>query len=85
MRLVWGEDAWSEYVEWQSQDTKTLKKINQLIKSIQRDGKPMGKAEYLKHRGPGLASVRIDKYNRLVYRIEGDDLLIIGCKGHYED
>lgn len=76
-----------EYEEWQTEDKKTLKKINQLIKEITRN--PMqvgiGKAEKLKHI-KDLYSVRIDKKNRLVYKIsESGEIAFISCKGHYED
>lgn len=85
MLKVWHEAAWADYVWWQGQDRKTLKRINDLIKSIERDGRPIGKAELLRHRGPGVSSVRIDQANRLVYRVEGDSLIILSCRGHYED
>ena len=86
--ILWTEDAWNEYVEWQSEDRKTLKKINVLIKDIQRSGLTgLGKAEPLKGNLSGLWSRRIDQYNRLVYRIESETLPfrieIVGCKTHY--
>lgn len=92
MRKLWSDKAWDDYVYWQSQDKKTLKRINSLIKSIERtssdpesDMRPIGKAERLKHSEAGLMSVRIDARNRIVYRVEEDDtLLIISCRGHYE-
>lgn len=84
MQKVWSDEARDDYVYWQGQDKKTLRRINQLIKSIERDGRPIGKSELLKHRGPGLSSVRIDEANRLVYRLEDDGLYIISCRGHYK-
>ena len=69
---------------WQTEDKKTLKKINKLIKDIERNGtKGIGKAEPLKYR-KGY-SRRIDEQNRLIFEIENGELHIISCKGHYED
>ena len=86
MNKVWSDIAWDEYVEWQSEDKKTLKRINQLIKDIERNG-PMvgiGKPEPLKHRKAW--SRQIDDKNRLVYGMDKDkNLLLISCKGHYDD
>ena len=81
------ETGWEEYLYWQSQDRKTLKKINNLLESISRDGvlEGLGKPEPLKYSKYGQYSRRIDEQNRLVYRIEGDRIIIDGCKGHYED
>ena len=82
--FTFDKDAWEEYVEWQSQDRKTIKKINELIKDIQRNGpmKGIGKPEALKHR-PGY-SRHIDEANRLIYDIdELQNIRIISCKGHY--
>lgn len=89
MRKVWSDHAWDDYVWWQSQDKKTLKRINTLIKSIERSASgtvraPIGKAERLRHSRFGLSSVRIDAANRLVYKIEDGALLIVSCKGHYQ-
>ena len=85
MRLVWEDDAWEDYLYWQTQDRKILKRVNLLIKDIRRspfDG--IGKPEPLKHRKAW--SRRIDEVNRLVYNIdENDNLWIIACKGHYEN
>ena len=78
--------AWNEYVKWQQKDRKTLKKINQLIEDIQRNGpmKGIGKPEPLKHH-PGF-SRRIDETNRLTYDIdELQNIRIISCRGHYDD
>lgn len=78
--------AWSEYLYWQSQDKKTLKKINQLLQDIQRDNfSGLGKPEPLKYR-ENCWSRRIDDKNRLVYSIDNNkDVIILACKGHYED
>jgi len=86
MRVTFTEDGFREYTEWQQEDKKTLKRINELIKSIQRDGfmKGIGKPEALK--GRKECSRRIDDANRLVYiGDEEKNLVIISCKGHYED
>lgn len=78
--------AWAEYVNWQSEDKKTVKKINKLIKSIYSDGfdSGMGKPEPLKHNLSGLWSRRIDEYNRLVYYVEDRKVTIVQCKLHYD-
>ena len=85
-RLQWDYDAWQDYVYWQMQDKKTLKRINMLIKDIGRnplDG--IGKPEPLKGELSGFWSRRIDNEHRLVYVAEEDAVLIIACKGHYND
>ncbi len=86
MRVTFHERALSEYMEWQSEDKKTLKKINELIKDIQRNGlmSGIGKPEPL--RGRKAYSRRIDNANRLVYSgEESQNLEILSCKGHYDD
>jgi len=86
MRVIFTEDGFKEYTEWQQSDKKTLKRINELIKSIQRDGFMIGvgKPEILK--GRKECSRRIDDVNRLVYTIDGDrNLVIVSCKGHYDN
>ncbi|MFI3213702.1 MAG: Txe/YoeB family addiction module toxin [Eubacteriales bacterium] len=85
MRKIWFDDAWMDYVYWQSQDKKTLKRINVLLKDIERgnfDG--IGKPEPLKGELSGFWSRRIDDTNRLVYRIVKDQVEILSCKGHYD-
>lgn len=84
--FTFDKEAWAEYIYWQTQDRKTIKKINALIEDIQRNGvmKGIGKPEPLKHR-PGY-SRHIDEANRLIYDIdELQNIRIIACKGHYED
>ena len=86
MNKLWSDRAWDDYLYWQSQDKKTLKRINQLIKDIERNGlsEGIGKPEPLRHRKAG--SRRIDETNRLLYDMDADDnLWIIACRGHYED
>ena len=83
-KLVWTMDAWSDYVYWQSQDRKTLKRINRLIKDIQRAPfSGIGKPEPLKENLAGFWSRRIDNTNRLVYVVEDEYLTIISCRYHY--
>ena len=78
------EAAWADYLYWQTQDKKTLKRINELIKDIERNGNfGIGKPEPLKGNLSGLWSRRIDEYNRLVYRIREDLLEIVACRDHY--
>ena len=81
------DTGWEEYLYWQTQDRTTLKKINNLLESISRDGtlEGLGKPELLKYSKNGQFSRRIDEKNRLVYRIKGERIIIDGCKGHYED
>lgn len=86
MRVTFTEDALVEYISWQSENKNTLKRINQLIQSIQRDGfmKGIGKPEPLK--GRKAYSRRIDAGNRLVYTGDSEqNLVILSCKGHYDE
>ena len=86
MRKVWYEAAWDDYLHWQKQDRKTLNRINALVKDIERGGYGgIGKPEPLKGELSGCWSRRIDDCNRLVYRIRGEVLEIVSCKGHYDD
>ena len=85
MRLLWDESAWEDYLYWQSQDKKTLRRINQLIQDAQRNPfSGIGKPEPLKNHN-GYWSRRIDETHRLVYKQEGDSLIIAACRGHYND
>lgn len=86
MNKTFSDQAWEDYVSWQSEDRKTLKRINQLLKDIDRNGNEgIGKPEPLKGNLSGYWSRRIDEKNRLVYRIDGGNLLIAACKSHYGD
>ena len=86
MRILWEEKAWEDYCNWQMQDKKTLKKINLLIKDIQRNPfNGIGKPEALKENLSGYWSRRIDDSNRIVYTIRDDSVLVISCKGHYDN
>lgn len=78
------DEAWNSYTYWQTQDKKTLKRINDLIKDAQRDPfAGIGKPEALKHSLNGLWSRRIDETNRFVYEASDEDLVIISCRYHY--
>ena len=68
MRKLWGDEAWQEYLNWQTQDKKMLRKINRLLMDL-----------------PGYWSVRIDEKNRIVFRIENNNIEIIQCGTHYRD
>ena len=85
MQKSWYDKAWDDYLYWQSQDKKTLKRINQLIRDTEREPfTGIGKPEPLKGDLSGFWSRRIDDTNRLVYRVNGELLEILSCKGHYE-
>lgn len=85
MIKMWSDIAWDEYLYWQSHDKSVLKKINSLIKDIERNGvnKGTGNPEPLKYRKAW--SRRIDHENRLIYNVIDGNLWIASCKGHYED
>lgn len=87
MNILFTDTGWNQYTEWQGQDKKTIKRINQLLKSIDRDGamQGIGKPELLKHNKSGLYSRRIDEANRLVYEMSDNQIIVKSCKGHYED
>lgn len=83
--IQWDYDAWEDYLYWQSQDKKNLKRINQLLKDISRNPfEGIGKPEPLKGNLSGLWSRRIDGEHRLVYAVEENKVLIFSCRGHYE-
>ena len=84
--IQWDFEAWEEYLYWQSQDKKMLKRINQLIKDIKRNPfEGIGKPEPLKENLTGFWSRRIDEEHRIVYAVEEESVIIISCKGHYWD
>ena len=85
MYKTWSEEGWNDYLYWQSQDRKTLKKINDLIKDIERNGsdKGIGKPEPLKGNLSEFWGRRIDEKNRLVYRVINNVLEIVICREHY--
>lgn len=86
MKKIWTDEAWKDYVYWQTQDRKTLKRINRLIDDIARNGnmKGIGKPEPLLYDLQGFYSRRIDDANRLVYVVNKQGLNIISCRFHYE-
>lgn len=82
--LTWTDEAWADYLYWQSQDKKTLKRINTLIADAKRSPfEGIGKPEPLKENLSGFWSRRIDQTNRLVYAIDDHALTIIACRYHY--
>ena len=86
MKIVWFEEAWDDYVSWQTRNKKTIKRINQLVHDATRNGYTgIGKPEPLRGDFSGFWSRRIDSVNRFVYRIKDDVLEILSCKGHYDD
>ena len=85
MRIIFTGISWEDYTSWQKEDKKIIKKINELIKDIQRnpfEGK--GKPEPLKFDLAGLWSRRIDREHRLVYKVEQDEIPIYSCRYHYD-
>jgi len=85
-KLTFTEKAFEEYLYWQTQDKKTLKRINALLKEIAREPfSGIGKPEPLRGDLSGLWSRRIDDVNRLVYRVSDEQIEIYQCKGHYDD
>lgn len=86
MKKIWHDTAWADYLSWQQEDKRVLKKINQLIQSIERNGyNCIGKPEPLKGNLSTWWSCRIDDRHRLVFRLRDDMLEISACKGHYEN
>lgn len=84
MILSWATDAWEDYLYWQKEDKKKLKRINLLIKDIKRDAfTGLGDPEPLKHNWSGYWSRRIDKEHRLVYKVTDKTIFIAQCRYHY--
>lgn len=85
-KITFSEAAWNDYVSWQLRDKKTIKRINDLLKNIQREPfSGIGKPEPLKGRFAGAWSRRINDKDRLVYMISDGMIIILQCKGHYTD
>ena len=85
MIKVWSELAWEDYLWWQAHDRKMLKRINQLIRDIERDPfSGIGKPEPLRGNLSGMWSRRIDQSNRLVYEVSGDTLMLHSAKDRYD-
>jgi toxin YoeB len=85
-KITFTDTGFYQYTEWLSIDKKLLVKINSLLKSIERDGalNGIGKPEKLKYK-KGYYSRRIDEGNRLVYTVNADTIIVLSCKGHYEE
>lgn len=84
MNVMWTADAWEDYVYWQGQDKKTLRRINQLVKDVQRTPfEGLGKPEPLKANLSGFWSRRIDDANRLIYEATSTQVNIVSCRYHY--
>ncbi len=85
MNIIFTKNSWEDYLSWQKEDKKILRKINELIKVIQRTPfEGIGKPEPLKYDLSGLWSRRIDREHRLVYKVESDELFIYSCRFHYD-
>lgn len=86
MKKIWFDRAWNDYLYWQSQDKRVLKRINELIKDTEREPfSGIGKPEPLRGELSGFWSRRIDEYNRHVYRLNDGVLEILSCRGHYNE
>lgn len=86
MRLLWEDRAWEDYLYWQMQDRKTLKRINMLIGEIKRTPfEGIGKPEPLKGNLSGYWSRRIDDINRIVYFEQNGIVYVVSCRGHYDN
>ena len=84
MNKVWTENAWQDYIYWQTEDRKTLKKINRLIEDVSRNGNNgIGKPEPLVSELSGFWSRRIDERNRLVYKSDASNIYSFSCRYHY--
>lgn len=85
MNKIFADVVWEDYVYWQSEDKKILKKINILLQDIDRNGNEgIGKPESLRHKLSGFWSRRITDEHRLIYRIDNENIYIASCRGHYE-
>jgi len=84
MRLLWNEQSWEDYCYWQEKDRRMVKRINALLKDMQRNPyEGIGKPEALKGSLSGWWSRRIDGEHRIVYRLQGKSIVIASCRGHY--
>jgi len=85
VKIIFTKNSWEDYISWQSEDKKMLRKINELLKDIQRtpfEGK--GKPEPLKYDLAGFWSRRIDREHRLVYQVSKNEILVYSCRFHYD-
>lgn len=86
MEIIFSKNAWDDYVSWQMENKRTLRKINKLIKDIQRTPfNGLGKPEPLKYDLAGFWSRRIDLEHRLVYQYRDNEILIYSCRFHYDE
>ncbi len=86
MKITFSKNSWEDYVSWQEEDKKVLKRINQLVKDIQRTPfQGMGNSEPLKYDLSGFWSRRIDREHRLVYQVLKHEIKIVSCKFHYDN
>lgn len=86
MDKLFSNRAWQDYMGWYEEDKKILKKINEIIRDIDRNGNEgIGKPEALKHKLSGYWSRKISDKDRLVYKIHEGAIYIMACRGHYED
>jgi toxin YoeB len=86
MLKAWTDEAWEDYLYWQTQDKKTLRRINNILKDIDRQPfSGIGKPEPLKDNRQGYWSRHIDEENRIVYKVESEQIIIVQCGGHYGD
>ena len=84
MKIAFAEDAWAEYMDWQTRDAKTVKKINDLLDDVRRHPfQGLGKPEPLRGDKSGKWSRRVNHEDRLVYRVERDTVVVFQCRGHY--
>lgn len=85
MRIIFVDESWEDYQYWAETDKRMLGRINQLIKEISRNPfKGLGKPEPLRHQYKGYWSRRIDNEHRLIYKVEGNDQMIVKCRFHYD-
>ena len=85
MKIIFSKNSWEDYVSWQKEDKKIFKRINQLIKDIQRTPfQGLGNPEPLKYDLSGFWKRRIDREHRLVYQVFDNEILIYSCKYHYD-
>lgn len=83
--ITFSPDGWADYLYWQAEDKKTLKRINKLLQELQRDSAALGTGKPELLRGGKERSRRIDAKNRLVYTVVAGGLVVLSCRGHYED
>lgn len=82
--LSWTDESWDDYLYWQTQDKKTLKRVNKIINDVKRSPfEGIGKPEPLKETLSGFWSRRIDDTNRLVYAVDDNAITVISCRYHY--